>query len=103
MVVYDDTASVEKVKIYDWGVNILEPKDYGEFQLSYRTGNITSPHIDNVEPLRLEILHFFDCIENGNRPLSDGGFGVQVVKIIEAAEGSLNAGGSPMEIASVDE
>lgn len=98
MVVYDDTASVEKVKIYDWGVNILEPKDYGEFQLSYRTGNITSPHIDNVEPLHLEMLHFFDCIENSSKPISDGEFGIQVVKIIEAAEKSLNAGGMPVEI-----
>ena len=58
MLIYDDTENVEKVKIFDHGVDFEEPEDFGEFQLSYRTGDIVSPKIEGAEPLFLEAGHF---------------------------------------------
>jgi predicted dehydrogenase len=85
MVVYDDTAPSEKIKIFEHGVVLHPPNDFGEFQLSYRTGNVISPNLANVEPLAVEIEHFLNCAETGQRPTTDGAFGAEVVKAIELA------------------
>jgi predicted dehydrogenase len=98
MLVYDDTESVEKVKIFDHGVDFREPTDFGEFQLSYRTGDIIAPKIDNAEPLYLEATHFIDAVTNGHRPLTDGRAGLEVVATVEAAELSLREGGREVPI-----
>ncbi|MBM3268777.1 MAG: Gfo/Idh/MocA family oxidoreductase [Candidatus Sericytochromatia bacterium] len=93
MVVYDDLAGPEAVKIYDQGVSrIRQPQSFGEFQLTYRTGDIVIPRLDNVEPLRIEWDHFADCVETGSRPLSGGPEGAEIVRIIEACRRSLIAG-----------
>jgi predicted dehydrogenase len=93
MLVYDDTENVEKVKIFDHGVDYKEPEDFGEFQLSYRTGDIISPKIQGTEPLFLEASHFVQCCRTGERPLTDGWAGLRVVASLEAAQASLDAGG----------
>lgn len=93
MLVYDDTENVEKVKIYDHGVDFKDPSDYGEFQLSYRTGDIVAPKVDNVEPLWLEAQHFVESIAGGRRPITAGEQGLEVVSTLEAAELSLRSGG----------
>jgi predicted dehydrogenase len=93
MLVYDDTEVMEKVKIYDKGVDYKEPGTFGEFQLSYRAGDIVSPKLDNYEPLGVEVTHFFDCIWNGKRPKTDGLSGLRVVQALEAAQKSLENGG----------
>ena len=67
MLVYDDTETVEKVKLYDHGVKVVEPGSFGEFQLSYRTGDIVSPHLETYEPLYTEATHFVDCVLEGQR------------------------------------
>lgn len=85
MVVYDDTALSEKIKIFEHGVVLHAPNDFGEFQLSYRTGNIISPNLANVEPLSVEIEHFLNCVESGQTPITDGAFGTEVVRAIELA------------------
>jgi predicted dehydrogenase len=85
MVVYDDTAPSEKIKIFEHGVVLHPPNDFGEFQLSYRTGNIVSPNLANVEPLAVEIEHFLKCLESGQKPITDGAFGTEVVRAIELA------------------
>ncbi len=93
MVVYDDLGGPEAVKIYDQGVDrIRQPQTFGEFQLTYRTGDIVIPRLDNVEPLRIEWEHFVDCVQNSTRPLSGGQEGVEIVRIIEACRRSLIAG-----------
>jgi predicted dehydrogenase len=98
MLMYDDTESVEKVKIYDQGVDYKDPETFGEFQLSYRTGGIYSPRVENTEPLYLEAAHFIDCIVNGTKPLTDGVSGRAVVAALEAAQQSLDGGvQAPME------
>lgn len=92
MLMYDDTESVEKVKIYDQGVDYKDPATFGEFQLSYRTGDIYAPRVENTEPLCIEATHFIDCILTGAQPLTDGKAGRSVVAALEAAQHSLDCG-----------
>jgi predicted dehydrogenase len=95
MVVYDDVEAHEKLKIYDKGVKAIRRTDtYGEFQFAYHYGDIVSPYIRFEEPLRVECLHFVECITENKRPLTDGYNGLRVVEIIEAAQRSLQNGGA---------
>jgi len=93
MLVYDDTENVEKVKIFDHGVDYHDPADFGEFQLSYRTGDIVAPKISGTEPLWLEAQHFVHCVRDGEAPITDGWAGLRVVASLEAAQASLDSGG----------
>ena len=94
MVVYDDIDVQEKLKVYDKNVKAVRRTDtYGEFLFDYHYGNIVSPFIRFEEPLRVECLHFVECIREGKRPLTDGHNGLRVVEIIEAAQRSLQNGG----------
>jgi len=88
MLVYDDTNHVERVKIYDRGVEFREPTTFGEYTLTYRTGDIVSPHIPATEPLQSEIAHFLECALTGARPRTDGRSGLRVVQALEAIERS---------------
>jgi predicted dehydrogenase len=98
MLLYDDTENVEKVKVFDHGVDFKDPETFGEYQLSYRTGDIVSPKIAGTEPLFVEASHFLECLETGRRPITDGAAGLAVVASLEAAEESLNNGGSGQQI-----
>ncbi len=90
MVVYDDLEPLEKIKIYDKGVEVIRRTDtYGDFSFSYHYGDMTAPYYRFEEPLREECKHFLDCIENGKQPRSDGKNGLRVVQILEAADYSL--------------
>jgi predicted dehydrogenase len=100
MLIYDDTENVEKVKLFDHGVDFQEPTDFGEFQLSYRTGDIVSPKIQGVEPLFMEAGHFVHCVKTGEQPLTDGWAGLRVVASLEAAQASLDAGGVDTRLSS---
>jgi predicted dehydrogenase len=96
MLVYDDTENVEKVKIFDHGVDFQEPTDFGEFQLSYRTGDIVSPHLDTYEPLYTEAAHFVSCVLEDRVPKTDGRSGLRVVRTLERAEASMIAHGKAL-------
>jgi predicted dehydrogenase len=85
MVVYDDTDPSEKLKVYDRGVIVRQPETFGEFQLTYRTGDMVAPNLANTEPLLIEIEHFLECIETGATPRTNGKFGANVVAAIEMA------------------
>ena len=98
MLVYDDTENLEKVKLFDKGVNYKDPETFGEFQLSYRAGDIVSPKLDSFEPLGAEMEDFLRCIEEGGRPRADAVSGLQVVRVLEEAEKSLAAHGEPREL-----
>ncbi len=94
MVVYDDLESHEKLKVYDKSVNAVRETDtFGEYQFAYHYGSVVSPYIHFDEPLRLECLHFLECAFERRRPLTDGRNGMQVVRVIEAAQRSLQDGG----------
>ena len=99
MIVFDDLNVREKVKIYDKGIDYQSAKgSFGEFQLSLRDGNITIPNIKNREPLKTEVEHFVDCIQNNNKPLTDGLDAYNVVKVLEAAQRSLSNGNIKMNL-----
>lgn len=102
MIVYDDLEPVEKVKIFDRGVD-RQPASFGEFQLTYRSGDILSPRLDTTEPLHLECQHFLDCIRSGRTPDASPQSGVDVVRVIQAAERSLRCQGAPQRIDLADQ
>lgn len=90
MIVFNDLENEQKLKIYDKGVDAPEYTDsYSEFHCNYRSGDIIIPNIRVVEPLRQECQHFVDSILNSTQPDSNGQSGLNVVKILEAAEYSL--------------
>lgn len=93
MIVYDDVSTVEKIRVYDKGVEELPYADtYGEFQCSYRYGDITVPHLHWEEPLKIECRDFVESILGGRPPLVDGSSGLHVVEVLEAANRSLELG-----------
>ena len=91
MVVYDDT-SVESVRVFDSGVDLRDPETFGEYRLSYRTGDIVSPRIAVAEPLALELEDFCTAVRTGASLRSSPRLGVEVVRVVEAAERSLAEG-----------
>lgn len=99
MLVYDDTSTLEKIRVYDKGVTIQPHYDtFGEFQLAYRFGDIVVPRINDVEPLKTECTHFIECIKNGTKPRSDGYQGLNVVKVVERACESAKLGGAALPL-----
>jgi predicted dehydrogenase len=99
MAVFDDIENLEKIKVFDKGVKAIRRTDtFGEFQFAYHYGDVISPYIHFEEPLRLECLHFLECIRENKRPLTDGYSGLRVVEIIEAAQHSLATGGNYISI-----
>ncbi len=99
MVVYDDVESEGKVKIYDKGVLKVDHGEiFGEFQYKLHSGDIHIPKIDLTEPLRNECAHFLECVAKGTAPKTDGANGLRVIKVLEAAQRSLEKNGVPTEI-----
>ena len=99
MLVYDDTSTLEKIRVYDKGVTIQPHYDtFGEFQLAYRFGDIVVPKINDVEPLKKECTHFIECVRNGASPMSNGRAGLAVVKVVERACESAKLGGAPLAL-----
>ncbi|MBO0780404.1 MAG: Gfo/Idh/MocA family oxidoreductase [Ktedonobacteraceae bacterium] len=86
MVVYDDTNPAEMIKIYNKGADV-----HADPGVSYRYGAITIPHIDWMEPLRLECEDFAHCIRTGSLPRANGEVGLQVVRVLAAAQEALEA------------
>jgi predicted dehydrogenase len=94
MVVYNDIAAEEKLRIYDKGVTkTTSSGDYADFQLSYHNGGVSIPAVPGGEPLKIELNHMIECIHTGNRPRSDGVSGLKVIRVLEAADKSLQNGG----------
>jgi predicted dehydrogenase len=71
---------------------------FGEFQLSYRYGDISIPRLDDAEPLKLECQHFVDCIEKGATPRSGGRHGLEVLLVLDAADRSMREHGTEVTI-----
>jgi predicted dehydrogenase len=98
MAVFDDTRSAEKIWIYDKGVDTRQDYNtYGEY-LSLRFGDVLIPQIPSGEPLKTECRHFIDCVQKRETPRSDGRDGLRVSKVLDAAQRSLQMGGSPAKI-----
>ena len=97
MVVFDDMEASEKLKVYDKGVKNLSYDTYGEY-LSLRFGDITIPSIKMAEPLRAEAEHFIQTVASRKEPKTGGRDGLQVVKILMAAQESLKKKGFPVSL-----
>jgi predicted dehydrogenase len=97
MATLDDMAVERKLTIYDKGFDPAADT-YGEYIT--RSGAVVSPAVPNDEPLRLECRHFIDCVSDGSRPRTDGNGGLQVVRVLEALQASLDAGGAPQPVAA---
>lgn len=99
MVVYDDT-SPEPVRVFNSGAEIEDPATFGEFRLTYRTGDIVSPRVEPTEPLVLELQEFCQAVRGLVLPRASAALGIDVIRTIEAVDRSLDNGGSPVEVSS---
>jgi predicted dehydrogenase len=97
MVVYDDTSN-EPVRVFDTGANVKTPASFGEYALTYRAGDIVSPRVDVVEPLALEMGDFCAAIRQKATPRSSAALGLEVVRMVEAVDVSLERGGARVEV-----
>jgi predicted dehydrogenase len=101
MAVFDDVEPREKLRIYDKGY--VDSKEYLSYsdQYTIRDGDIFIPAIKMVEPLKLECQHFLDCVAHQSRPLTDGINGLEVLRVLTAAQRSLEQGGMPVKVEDV--
>jgi predicted dehydrogenase len=106
MILYDDMAPDAMIQLFDKGIDrknldrsLGEFDSFAKFQLIHRAGDLLVPRVDFVEPLKVEAEHFVDCIARRARPLTDGASGLAVVRILEALQKSLDAGGKTIKLA----
>ena len=97
MVVYEDGAA-EAIRIFDRGVVYKDPETFGEYHLSYRTGDILSPKLSHEEPLALQVGAFIRALRTGELPEHGLDLAVDVVCLTEAAQESLSLGGAQIEL-----
>lgn len=97
MIVYDDVSPDAKITIFDKGVdkkeiprNLPDIENFGQFQIMHRVGDIHIPRIEFKEPLRIELSHFLECINNNSTPLTDGANGLATVKVLNTAQQQLD-------------
>jgi len=99
MLVFDDVSMQEKIRVYDKGVTVQPHYDtFGEFQLSYRFGDIYTPRLDDSEPLKNECQHFIQCIQKREVPRSNGEAGLSVVRVMERACESIKQSGTVLPL-----
>jgi len=98
MAVFDDMEAAEKIRIYDKGAEFrVDFQSYEEF-LTLRNGDISIPRVPMVEPLLVECQHFCECILNNRQPVTSAGQGLEVVRVLCAAQKSMEAGGEPVPL-----
>jgi hypothetical protein len=93
MLVWNDLEPDEKIKVYDKGVDIASGEGVYDLLVSYRSGDVWAPKVDQTEALKLELGYFIDCILKNQTPSNDGAAGLRVVRLLEAAEQSLTERG----------
>jgi predicted dehydrogenase len=104
MIVYDDMEPSEKIKVYDKGITVNgSPEALYKMLIGYRSGDMSAPQLDMTEGLQREVQHFAECIERGERPITDGYAGLRVVRILEAATRSMKQRGRLVELTSREE
>jgi predicted dehydrogenase len=98
MVVWNDLAADEKVKVYDKGVRIANREGVYNLLVSYRSGDMWAPKVDQTEALKAACEYFIACVEDDKPPFNDGQAGLEVVKMLEAADKSMRERGRIVEI-----
>jgi len=94
MLVWNDLEADEKVKVYDKGVKITSREGVYDLLVSYRSGDMWAPQLEQGEALRHELSYFVDCVTGGQEPFNNGCAGLRVVRMLEAATESMNKKGS---------
>jgi predicted dehydrogenase len=98
MLVWNDLDADEKLKIYDKGVQVSNGQGLYELMVSYRSGDMWAPRVEQTEALRLELGHFIDCVTKDRTPINDGVAGLRVVRLLEAADRSLKERGREVQV-----
>jgi len=93
MLVWNDLVADEKIRIYDKGVDITSGEGIRDLLVSYRTGDMWAPQVEQLEALHVELGYFADCITSDKTPFNDGHAGLRVVRMLEAAEASIQKRG----------
>jgi predicted dehydrogenase len=93
MLVWNDLVADEKIRVYDKGVQIGSGEGIRNLLVSYRTGDMWAPQVEQLEALHVELNYFSDCIMNHKTPFNDGHAGLRVVRMLEAAEASIQKRG----------
>jgi predicted dehydrogenase len=94
MLVWNDQAADEQVKVYDKGVSVSSREGVYNLLVNYRSGDMWAPRLERVEALTQELTYFVDCITKDEMPMNDGEAGMRVVKMLEAASESLRQRGA---------
>lgn len=98
MLVWNDLDADEKIKIYDKGVEVTNRESVYDLLVSYRSGDVWVPKVEQIEALKLEAEYFVDCVTNNKTPINDGLAGLRVVKMLEAANESIKSKGKLIEL-----
>jgi len=93
MLVWNDLEADEKIKVYDKGVQMSNGQGVYDLLVSYRSGDVWAPKVEQTEALKTELEYFIGCIVNGQTPFNDGAAGLRVVRLLEAADQSLKERG----------
>jgi len=102
MAVFDDAETTEKLRIYDNHAEMPPAQSYGE-AIQVRFGDILIPRVEMAEPLKLECQHFVDCVRDRKTPVSDAQDGLRVIRIIDAAQRSLDQDGVPVSVKDISD
>jgi predicted dehydrogenase len=99
MLVWNDLEADEKIKVYDKGVSMASnPSNLHQLLVSYRSGDMWAPQVEQIEALRAETAYFMKCIDENKKPFNDGVAGLRVVRILEAAEKSVRNRGEAITL-----
>jgi predicted dehydrogenase len=99
MLVWNDLEADEKIRVYDKGVSMAtNPSNLHQLLVSYRSGDMWAPQVEQIEALRAETAYFLDCIEQNKNPFNDGLAGLRVVRLLEAADKSVRSRGEAVSL-----
>jgi predicted dehydrogenase len=96
MLVWNDLEAVEKIKVYDRGVDLTNREALRCPLVTYRSGDVWSPQLEQIEALKQELAYFIDCVSNDRTPFNDGAAGLRVVKLLEGVNRSMQERGAPV-------
>jgi len=98
MLVWQDLEVDEKIKIYDKGVEVTNRESAYNLRVSYRSGDMYVPKVDQIEALKHETEYFISCVTKGERPENDGHAGLRVVRLLDACNKSMKQGGRSVNL-----
>jgi len=98
MLVWNDIADDEKIKVYDKGIDVTTTEGIYDLLVNYRSGDIWTPKLENLEALKQETAYFLECVTNSTKPHNDGLAGLQVVRLLDACDQSLRQNGKTVSL-----